>query len=198
MIRAISYLAASAIGLAACAPQGGGHSNQDSANGLRPGDAGFSVVAQGAPTGPVVDRFAAGVLNGIQARSIAERREYCGYIWQDRSGQLRATPPIAGTRTSCDVQEPQIGMGILASYHTHGAYSPLLMAELPSSVDLTVDFNYGTNGYVSTPSGRVWIIDASTRSTRQLCGRGCVTSDPRYVPTTEGDIQFSYKLNELR
>ncbi|MBU2993470.1 DUF4329 domain-containing protein [Octadecabacter sp. 1_MG-2023] len=197
MIRIAALLTTAVLAMTACAPQVGLNSQQVTPSGLQPGNAGFSVVAAGSPTGFAVDQFAIGVLNGLQTVSIAEKREYCGYIWQDQFGQLQATVPVAGTRTGCEMNEPQIGTGILASYHTHGAYSPRLRGEIPSGIDLQGDFNYGINGYVSTPGGRVWLNDYATRSTRQLCGRACVFSDTGYDDRYDADIQQSYSQSQV-
>lgn len=196
--KILSALILGATVLAACdAPRVGQTSTQMNANGLRPGAAGFSVVPADAPSGPLVDNFAISVLNNIQARSIAEGREYCGYIFVDQFGRLQSSPPVGGTLTGCNLLEPRIGQGVLASYHTHGSYSPALAGEVPSSIDLQGDFNYGINGYVATPGGRVWLNEARTRSTRQLCGIGCITSDPRFVPLAEGAIRAAYSEQDI-
>ncbi len=192
-----AILSASALALTACAPMVGQNSNQRLPNGLAPGQPGFSVAPANAPSGPVVHDFALRVLNDIQSASILERREYCGYILVDASGQLFATPPVAGQQTTCNILEPQIGQGVIASYHSHGAYNPSLSGEIPSSVDLVADFNYGIDGYISTPSGRAWHVDFQTRSARMLCGSGCLISDPAF----RGDafaVQTSYTEAEIR
>ncbi len=196
--KCLTAIVLSAAALAACdSPQVGQTSTQISASGQRPGSPGFSVAPPNAPSGPVINNFAISVLNGIQGRSISENREYCGYIFIDQFGRLQTTPPVPGTRTGCNLIEPQIGQGVLASYHTHGSYSPALAGEVPSSIDLRGDFNYGINGYVATPGGRVWLNDVRTRSTRQLCGIGCITSDPRFVPLAEGAIRPSYSEQDI-
>lgn len=190
MIRTIAGLSVAAAILCGCDAQVGQNSSQSSPSGMRPGDAGFTVVALGAPSGTVVNTFAMQVLNDIQPRSIAERREYCGYIFVAPSGQLNATLPRAGTKTGCEMPEPLIGEGVIASYHTHGAYEPNFASETPSDVDLISDFNYGTDGFIGTPSGRVWHVDFQTRAAYQICASGCITSDPAFagdaqaVPTT--------------
>ncbi len=158
---------------------------------------GTSVAPPNAPSGAVVDQFAVSFLNSIQTRSIRERREYCGYITVDASGQLSATPPRPGTFAGCDMPIPRAGQGIIASYHTHGAYGPGYDNEVPSTVDLMSDFQFGIDGYVSTPGGRVWLVDVQTRSTRQICGLRCVISDPGFVPEGEATIQASYTLPAL-
>lgn len=158
----------------------------------------FSVAPPNAPSGPAVDAFARNFLDGIQARSIAERREYCGYFFIDGDGQLRATAPRGGTFASCDMPVPVIGQGVIASYHTHGAFDEGYDNEVPSVIDLTSDFDFGIDGYVSTPGGRVWLVDYQTLSTRQVCGLGCVTFDPAFRPVDEATIRPAFTLQSLQ
>lgn len=181
------------------APMVGQNSSQISSNGLRPGDAGFSVMPQNAPSGAVVDQFAVSLLDGLQNASILEGREYCGYITVDQTGRLSATPARPGGLLSCNMPEPRLGDGVIASYHTHGAYaaSRARSAERPSRVDLIADFNYGIAGYVATPGGRVWVTDPRTRSTRQICGPYCIASDTAFDPDRSSDLRQSYALTDL-
>ena len=185
MFGKFAVLAVIAAGLSGCDAQVGQNSNQTFSNGARPGQAGFTVVPAGAPSGAVVNNFAMQVLNDIQPQSIAQEREYCGYIFVTPTGQLNATPPRLGTLTGCEMPEPLIGQGMIASYHTHGAYNPVLGGEFPSDVDLISDFNYGTDGFIGTPGGRVWHVDFQTRTAYQLCGQGCITSDSAF----RGDVR---------
>ncbi|MEL6960661.1 MAG: DUF4329 domain-containing protein [Pseudomonadota bacterium] len=159
---------------------------------------GISVAPPNAPSGPVPDQFAINFLNSIQARSIAEEREYCGYFFLNAQGQIEATRPVPGTFASCAMPAPRPGEGIFASYHTHGAYGSDYDNEVPSTLDLQSDFQFGIDGYVSTPGGRVWLVDFQTRSTRQLCGLRCVTSDPGFVPQGEAGIRASFTLGDLQ
>lgn len=202
MIRSLVFALGGLIALAACdAPQEQVYLQPASSGPVavaRTANAGFSVAPPNAPSGPVVDNFARNFLNAIQPRSIAERREYCGYFYQDAAGQLQATPPIAGTFATCDMPAPRTGQGIIASYHTHAAYSRTYDNEVPSAVDLLSDFDYGIDGYVSTPGGRVWLVDFQTRSTRQICGIGCVASDPNFVPAAGDVIRATYSLRDLQ
>jgi len=191
MNRLTTLLAATTFALAGCdVPQG---SNSP----IRVNE-GFSVVAPGAPSGAVVDRFAINFLNTLQPRSIRERREYCGYIILNQSGQLEATPPRPGTFAGCNMPAPQVGEGIIASYQTHGAYGPRYDNEVPSTVDLMSDFDFGMDGYVSTPGGRVWLVDFQTRTTRQLCGLSCVYVDPGFVPQNEAGVRQVYDLEGIQ
>lgn len=161
-------------------------------------NAGFTVAPPNAPSGPVIDQFAVSFLNSIQARSIRERREYCGYFVLTATGQIEATPPRPGTFAGCNMPAPRVGQGIIASYHTHGAYGPGYDNEVPSTVDLESDFDFGIDGYVSTPGGRVWLVDFQTRSTRQLCGPRCVFTDPAFITDVSDTIQPTYTLTTLQ
>lgn len=149
------------------------------------------------PSQAQVDAFAKAFLDSIQAESIAERREFCGYLFRDRDGALRATPPRRGSFASCNMPAPPRGSGVFASYHTHGAYGERYDNEVPSVTDLQSDFQLGLNGYVSTPGGRIWRVNLDTRDTVQVCGLGCVTSDPGFVPRNESSVRPRYSILQL-
>lgn len=192
MIRTAALLAA--LTLAAC----GAPVQQSSPRAAVQSNAGFSVAPANAPSGPAVDAFARDYLNTLQARSFAGQREYCGYFFIDRAGFLQATPPRAGSFAGCDMPAPRRGEGIVASYHTHGSYDPRYDNEVPSTIDLVSDFEFGIDGYVSTPGGRVWLVDFQTRSTRQICGLRCVMPDPNFRPQNESAVRASYTLPDLQ
>lgn len=144
-----------------------------------------------------VDAFAKAFLDSIQAQSIAERREFCGFFFRDNTGALRATPPRKGTFATCNMPVPAKGSGVFASYHTHGAYGERYDNEVPSVTDLQSDFSLGINGYVSTPGGRIWRVNLTSRDTVQVCGLKCVASDPGFVPRNEDSVQQRYSILEL-
>lgn len=202
MIRLTALFAAASIALAGCdapsgqssAPSGG----KGSSFAPRQENVGFTVAPPNAPSGPAVDAFARDYLNTLQARSFAGRREYCGYFFIDTAGRLQATPPRTGTFASCLMPEPRVGQGIIASYHTHGSFARQYDNEVPSVVDLESDFDYGIDGYVSTPGGRIWLVDFQTLSTRQVCGLRCVRSDPNFRPQNEASIRTSYTYRALQ
>ncbi len=151
-------------------------------------------VTQPVETAEVVP-FARAVLDGLQARSIAESREYCGYIESGPDGTLRATPARPGTEASCHLPNPR--PSTIASYHTHGSFSARFNNEIPSSDDLMSDIEAGTDGYISTPAGRLWRVDHKTQLASLLCGPGCVTSDPKNDPSNEGPVGTTYSVLEL-
>ncbi len=201
MFRTAALFAA-ALALTACDVPTGQTFTQPTIRGAsaqpRQINAGFTVAPPNAPSGPVVDNFARNFLNNVQPLSIAQRREHCGYFFIGSNGQLQGTPPRPGTFASCDMPAPLVGQNIIASYHTHGAYGRQYDNEVPSVVDLTSDFDFGIDGYVSTPGGRVWLVDFQTLSTSQLCGLRCVTSDPGFVPIGEDRIRQSYTVQTLQ
>jgi len=125
-------------------------------------------------------RFTKGVLDAAQAASIANNREYCGYIGLNRDGSFVATPAKQGRKNSCLARRPQ-DIQILASYHTHGAFTVNYDTKAPSVSDLEADIFEGIDGYIATPGGRVWYDDSSRRAAVLLCGINCITSDPNFI-----------------
>ena len=142
-----------------------------------------------------IDLFAKNLLNGLQPISIAESREYCGYIFETATGALAATAPRSGREEFCDLPPPDDN--VLASYHTHGSFSEVYDNEVPSLDDVNSDFDAGIDGYISTPGGRLWLIDYDAQIARQLCPVMCVTSDPENEPEDAGFIPQTFTLEEL-
>lgn len=142
-----------------------------------------------------IDAFAKSVLDGLQPVSIAESREYCGYIYETEDGGLAATAPQPGAEDFCDLPEPDDS--VLASYHTHGSFSDQYDNEVPSVDDVTGDFEAQIDGYIGTPAGRVWLVDYDAQIARQLCNAMCVTSDPLNDPAENGFIPQTFTLEEL-
>jgi len=129
-----------------------------------------------------LDRFAIAFLDKIQPLSVRDKVEYCGLFGHDAYGNLIATEPIAGEPDSCDPGFEPEGFEVIASYHTHGAYSRDADAEVPSLDDLLGDFEEGIDGYIATPGGRVWLNLFEEEVSLQLCGPGCIFTDPAFRP----------------
>ena len=133
-------------------------------------------------------------LDTLQARSIAEGVEYCGYFGLDGSGQIAATAPHRGQPDSCFPVWPN-DLEVLASYHTHGSYTMDADIEVPSVDDLYGDIEEEVDGYVATPGGRVWLNIYDEGIAMQLCGRNCIMADPNFqpcqafLPAEEYDLQ---------
>ncbi|MCA8907810.1 MAG: DUF4329 domain-containing protein [Rhodospirillaceae bacterium] len=145
-----------------------------------------------------LDTLALRTLDALQHTSIAENREYCGYLGVDASGQVAATPAVPGTVDSCLPDEPPEGFEIYASYHTHGAYSPDEDSEVPSYEDLQGDIEEGVDGYIATPGGRVWLNLYDDERAAQLCGPGCVFADPNFLECGAYPPQEEYTLDGLQ
>jgi hypothetical protein len=114
------------------------------------------------------------------------------------NGAFSKTEPRRGGEGSCRPNSPQDGYEILASFHTHGAYSAEYDSEYPSLEDVNADMNEGNDGYVATPGGRIWYIDGATGVSSLLCDRGCVRADPNYV--TDGiipEMGRDYSMDDL-
>jgi hypothetical protein len=148
------------------------------------------------PDAATADAFAIQFLDTLQAPSFAQRREFCGYFVVDSAGRISATPPVPGTLASCT--QPGPGPNVFASYHTHGAYDPGYDNEVPSPEDLMGDFSFGIDGYVSTPGGRIWRVEPDVQAALLICGPGCVSVDPGFVPQDEAGILTRYTINQLR
>jgi len=134
----------------------------------------------------------------IQPRSISENREYCGYFGTLPNGDFTVTPAKRGAPAGCTPPNPPANMRVLASYHTHAAYAPRFDSEVPSATDLEGDIAEGINGYIATPGGRLWFSDGAAQKTYQLCGVGCLPSDPRFQPEIRNPVRQSYTLAGLR
>lgn len=129
--------------------------------------------------------------------SVQENVEYCGYIGFTADGELAVSPPTRGDESSCLSDEPDMLELIIASYHTHGGFSHDYSSELPSGTDMEGDEEEGIDGWVATPGGRLWYIDTTDMITRQICGIGCLPSDPDFVAGASGLIAQSYSYDEL-
>lgn len=187
-------IALACLGLAACTAD---PVRTDLGNIIRKQPQTASALPVAPPADVDMDRFAIAFLDTIQADSITARREFCGYFFRDATGQIGATAPRAGTFATCNMPAPSRFSGVFASYHTHGAYGARYDNEVPSVTDIQSDVQLGMNGYISTPGGRVWRVNQRTRDTQQLCGLGCVTQDPGFVPRNEEEVLERFSLIQL-
>lgn len=142
--------------------------------------------------------FIKSTLNALQPRSIAENREYCGYLGLDASGAFAVSPPKRGGLDGCMPNDPPAGLQLLASYHTHAAYQFEYDSETPSIDDLEADIAEGVDGYIATPGGRVWYNDALGRQAVLLCDINCITADPQFRPDPDFPIASLYSIQALR
>ncbi len=137
-------------------------------------------------------------LAGIQNNSFIADREYCGMIGRNSNGNLVVTRPRKGRRDSCLPRPFRTNdVDVLASYHTHGSYDFDADAEVPSVDDFDADFDEGVLGFVATPGGRFWIIDPDRDLVRQICGIGCLPSDPDFEQGVAGRIPKKFTRAQL-
>lgn len=94
----------------------------------------------------------------------------------------------------CYPLEPRGATPVVASYHTHGAFSLDNDNELPSGDDMVAD---GVYGWVATPGGRLWYVATAAMHTRQVCGRNCLPADARFHGGSDGIIAPRYGFSEL-
>jgi len=138
------------------------------------------------------------VFAALQHRPFAEDVEYCGYIGFDAGGRLVATNATRGEQSACLAGDPFEALDlVVASYHTHGAFSPDAFAELPSPEDVLGDADEGIDGYVATPGGRLWYVDGEDLIVSMICDLGCLPTDPNFEPGFSGPIEQSYTLDAL-
>jgi hypothetical protein len=142
--------------------------------------------------------MAKSLLRDLQADSIRGNREYCGLIGQMDDGRFVATKAVRGSRAKCRYPRPLPGMNVTATFHTHGAFLRHYDNEVPSVLDVMTDMSNGTNGYVSTPGGRLWFVDGRRGQLFMICGPGCLPWDPRFIEGAAGPIAGKYTLRELR
>lgn len=146
-----------------------------------------------------VQSFAKAQLSGIQQRSVEEDQEFCAIIFEDADGNLATTPLTQGKKASCDIaffDEP--GMRPLASFHTHAAYDRAYDSETPSVLDMESDIESGMDGYIATPGGRFWRVNAAAQKADMICGTACLRPDPDYRPCPRFEPAKSYTLSQLQ
>jgi hypothetical protein len=137
------------------------------------------------------------VFADLNPTSIEQNVEFCGYIGFTADGELAYSQPTRGDEGSCLSDDPTNLELITASYHTHGGFPPDYRSELPSGTDMEGDEDEGIDGWVATPGGRLWYIDTTDMVTFQICGIGCLPSDPEFIAGDSGIIEQSYSYDDL-
>ena len=142
--------------------------------------------------------FAKEYLGKLQERSFRNHREYCGFFGYDANDQIVAAKPRSGEAASCTSYFPNKRIRVFASYHTHGGWDEGSDGEIPSVLDVEGDMENETDGFVSTPGGRLWHIDGETGVSRQVCGRGCLPMDPSFQREPIGSVPKRITLERLK
>jgi len=98
------------------------------------------------------------VLNDINPTSVAQNREFGGWVFVNPDGSFSSTAPVRGEAASVTLPNPALvipgGSRITASYHTHGAFDPRFDNENFSQTDLNADRANMIDGYLATPGGQ--------------------------------------------
>lgn len=142
---------------------------------------------------------ARGILAQLQDRSFSENREYCGYVGVLDDGSYMATDVTRGRRDSCLSRGDESRfVEVTASFHTHAGFDPEADSEVPSVSDAEGDMDERVNGYVATPGGRLWFIDARSGTATLICGPGCLGQDPAFQPGLFGPVAGRYTFRELQ
>jgi RHS repeat-associated protein len=120
------------------------------------------------------DEAAIAVLTRINSQSIAENREYAGYILRYRpensseDAYVYTYPPRPGTATRSNPGSRPLFYTAVADYHTHGAPTNDLGEELFSPDDTQSNLDMGIMGYLATPRGKLLRFDPMTFRVREL------------------------------
>ncbi|MBB5514494.1 hypothetical protein FHS89_000492 [Rubricella aquisinus] len=138
------------------------------------------------------------ILNDLQPASFAENVEFCGYIgFEGDSEYLSITEIGRGDATSCELPELPDDFEPTASFHTHAAFDPDQESEVPSIDDMIGDLEFGVDGYIATPGGRLWFLDVVEERAKLLCGPYCMLTDPNHDEDVYYGLRDSFTLPEL-
>ena len=96
------------------------------------------------------------VLNRVNPLSVAENREYGGWVVLNQDGSFSPTDTVTGGPSSVTIPGSLIpnGTRATASIHTHAAFDPRFDNENFSPTDLASDRRSMTDGYLGTPGGQ--------------------------------------------
>lgn len=113
----------------------------------------------------------------LQLQSLQSGLEHCGSAFIGRSCRIEFTETTIGTSHQCNQLIPA-DMVLLATYHTHGVSHGDNAGEIPSDTDFQTAISSQVDGYVATPAGRFWRIDAFDQVATLIC-RECLPKDPK-------------------
>ncbi|EGT3575985.1 RHS repeat protein, partial [Citrobacter amalonaticus] len=110
------------------------------------------------------DTAALEVLKKINGQSICEDKEFAGLICMDNKNNYFATGPNKGEEhESSPFDSPCPGSAVIATYHTHGAYSFGYADDFFSKRDVKLYEHNNILGYLGTPGGEFKKTDKSGR-----------------------------------
>lgn len=145
-----------------------------------------------------ITSVARNALASLQTQSFANNREYCGMVGRTSAGELIVSPARRGQSSGCNPRSfKDRSITPVASFHTHGAFHADADAEVPSVIDLDMDYAEKVLGFVATPGGRLWMTDYRSRTVTQICGLGCLPVDPNFKPGTAGEVPMKMTRREM-
>ncbi len=116
------------------------------------------------------------VLDEVNPRSIAQNREWGGYIYRRADGSYSSTAAVQGSPASVSLPSPDSAVpgnsAASATYHTHAAFDPRYDNENFSPQDLLSDITFGLDGYLGTPQGQFKLHDVSRGRVITIGGPG--------------------------
>ena len=145
---------------------------------------------------PELIAIAIDALSWAQALTLQDGIEYCGSISIDAEGSYHVTLPFPGDEGHCSPPSVPPSLTVIASYHTHGTVGEPGKGgafEFPSRHDLeTTDWSF-----ISTPGGRLWLIDPFIDELRLLGRPGYFEQDPGFAPFKKCNAIASYPIKEV-
>lgn len=135
--------------------------------------------------------------SSIQQRTFDANREYCGHVGIDEKGDLITSIPKKGQEDSCTADQTPPDFLIIASYHTHGAFSIDADSEAPSTIDLQADIIEQMDGWIGTPGGRIWFNDNINQTATMAC-ENCILKDPNFDGSQLDPVLKFYTLDQLK
>jgi len=141
--------------------------------------------------------YVIGLMESMNALSIRFNREVCGYILQDPDGSYRSTKASWGGHASCASLPVEPGVRLVSSWHTHAAYDRNYDNEVPSIQDIQADRAIGVTGWVGTPGGRLWYVDAENETLRVACDKECLPTDPNATDQFNSPIPAVMSVDQL-
>lgn len=147
---------------------------------------------------PRLEQTARRALRIIQAKSIRENVEYCGYILRRGENRFHIEKPTKGDENGCALAYVPDDGPHVASYHTHSGYAADADSEVPSVIDIEGDMADRLVGYISTPGGRFWRSNSAVGTATMICGLGCMPSDPKFRKDRDDPIPKLLTLDALK